>query len=191
MKIILIIPAIFIFGCTSSPKYDNPNPPIDREYLITDTSIGYARLGQEIKDFKNAYKDFTITEEPVANYGVDGTINGFMVSKDNKDLIFVWTMEESTKIECIYALSEKFKTTSGLHPNMTAGQLKKAYPKMKLKLDDENTSIEFFYPEKSKALFMFVSADSAHVGKYNDIEDASDPIDTAKILTWITIKEHD
>ncbi len=156
------------------------------EYLITPKTIGNARLGQTLKDFKEAFKDYDITTVPVWNYCVDGGGDGLLVSKNKEEIIFAWTLNGNDSICSLIVLSDKFHTKDGVKPHMTVGQLLKHYPDMSVNLNLICDG-EFFWDEKSKLTFDFLSSDSTTVGRYKIAGDPSKPVDTTKTVTSISI----
>ena len=85
-----------------------------KEFLITPKSIGFARLGQTMADFRQTFKNYDLTTKPVWGYCVDGGGNGILVSNDKEALLFVWTMQGNDSIHSITGLSKKFQTKETL-----------------------------------------------------------------------------
>jgi hypothetical protein len=169
------------------PKSDSAIVYETGEFLITPKTIGNARLGQTIKDFKETFKDYQITTVPVWNYCVDGGGDGLLVSRDKEPLIFVWTMQGNDSIHSISVMSDKFHTKSGIRPYMTAGQLLKYYPTLTVQRSMLCEGTEVF-GDKLGLVFEFASSDSTTVGFYKDYADMeSKPVDTTKKVTRIFI----
>jgi hypothetical protein len=171
------------------PKSDSAIVYETGEFLITPQTIGNARLGQTIKDFKETFKDYQIKTVPVWNYCVDGGGDGLLVSRNKEELIFVWTMQGSDSIHEIVVMSDKFRTKDGVKPHMTVGQLLKHYPDMSVYLNLLCEG-EFFWDKKNKMTFDFLSNDSTTVGLYKVAGDESKPVDTTKRVTRISISKN-
>ncbi len=160
-----------------------------KEFLITPKSIGFARLGETMADFKQAYKNCDLTTVPVWNYCVDGGGNGILVSRGKEKLLFVWTMQGNDSIHSITGLNKHFQTKEGLGPTTSVGQLIKHYPSLTLVNDMLCEGLEFFREPKTRIYFEFVSNDSTRIGRYTNEINISVPFDTIRRVDRIVISK--
>lgn len=177
MKILKLTVPLFVLLLFSN----NINSQNLTNYLITSNSIGTVKLGMTINEFKESHSHMKIEIKKAWKYGVDGEGNGWLLSDNEKELIFVWSKNDST-IGGIYCLSDKFTTTQGIKIGMKITELIKLYPKIILKQDYMNEYIEFFYiqiepinenlPNPDGSIVTeFYSINKESVGDYSDSDE--------------------
>ncbi len=111
--------------CQSPPAFsDTP--------VITENSVGKARIGMSVAQLREMYKGCTFTPVHLLAYGFDDTEakpSGIMVKKGSQQLFLYFAdWQTHKKVACLLALHPAYKTASGIHPGSTSGQLKAALP---------------------------------------------------------------
>ena len=100
--------------------------------VITENSVGKARIGMPVARLKELYKGCTFTPVHLLAYGFDDTNSkpsGIMV-KAGRQQLFLYFADWQTKkkVACLLAFHSAYKTANGIHVGSTSGQLKTFLP---------------------------------------------------------------
>lgn len=152
-----------------------PSVPFPDVPVITEKSVGKARIGMSITQLRELYKDCTFTPMHMLAYGFDDTgakPSGIMVKKGNQQLFLYFAdWQTHKKVAGLLAFHPAYKTARGIHPGSTSGQLQAALPAVQvvpnMMLPDfqvafvgnvESPGVEYIF-YKQPALAKYVVAD--------------------------------
>jgi hypothetical protein len=116
---------------------------------------------------KSEYKSAHFVEEPVYEYGIEGTSMGMTIVQNEERLFFVWTMEESNIIHGITIITPTIKIDGNVKVGMTLSEFLKKYPNNKLAIDMSDNDIEFSYVQDMKYRIEFLTTESTRIGEYD------------------------
>ncbi|MGI4761200.1 MAG: hypothetical protein ACRYF0_10870 [Janthinobacterium lividum] len=111
--------------------------------LITETSVGQAKLGMRFSELRRLYAGFTFTPTHLSAYGFDAISekpDATLVSKDGRKLFvyfdgfnFSNTREVHTKkIVGLLVLHSSYCTKQGIHIGSSSGELRRVLPAIKV-----------------------------------------------------------
>jgi hypothetical protein len=174
---------------SQAPPAAFPDTPI-----ITEISVGKAKIGMPVARLKELYKGCSFAPTHMLPYGFDDTDrkpNGVTVSSGNQKLFIYYLDGRTKKIAGLLALHTVYKTAGGIHVGSTASQLKMAnpavrvVPNMMLPVfqtafvgDLEKPGIEYiFYKQKS-------------LGKYEIADEPAPLIASNAKIAWLQLRSN-
>lgn len=117
-------------GITQAPPTTFPDVPV-----ITESSVGKARIGMPVAKLKEIYKGCTFTPVHLGQFGFDdfGTkLNAVSVSYSRQKLFVFFPSGKGSKVAGFFVLHPAYKTAAGIHVGSTSGQLKAALPAIRV-----------------------------------------------------------
>lgn len=159
--------------------------------VITETSVGKARIGMQTAELRKLYKECTFKPVFVARYGWDGEgdkPSGVQVTHGKQSLFVYFEDDENPgKISGLIALHSSYRTAKNIGVGSTSGALRTALPGITIGqdlMDDYNQNLQVASVKRSAISYAF--AKQKDVGRYT--KDFISPIvvSTASI-SWITV----
>ena len=119
---------------SQSPLATFPDVPI-----ITETSVGKARIGMSVTELRKLYSGYTFTPAYFGSYGYDefpDKPDAVIVSKGKSKLFLYYTSYDTFPNRLVYrkdvavliALHPAYVMKNGIHVGSTSGALRKAFP---------------------------------------------------------------
>jgi hypothetical protein len=171
--------ALILLSACQSPKPSKTEQPLPlaKDTVVTEvapaeaskdtTRVGKTYVGMSLAKLRQVYKDLEFVKEPLFMYGVDSDEKGWLLKKDHKPFLFVWTQEGSENIHSITILSDEITVDGNVYVGMSMGDYFKKYPKAKLGIDAISYDIEFAYVENAQYRVECLTTDSSRIGVYN------------------------
>ncbi len=103
--------------------------------MITENSVGKARIGMPVAKLKELYKGCTFTPVHLGAFGFDdyGThLNAVAVSNGQQKLFVFFPREKAGKVAGIFVLHPTYRTVRGIHVGTTSGRLKAVLPAVRV-----------------------------------------------------------
>ncbi len=178
MNHVLAILIITILICTSCVRETQKVAKEIKTNTVIDSSnqktsfdtifVDKTYVGMTLTKLRTIYKNLEFIEEPMFFYGVDSEENGWLLKKDNKPFIFVWTQENSDIINGIIILTDQIMIDHNVHIGITAEDFFNKYKNAKLQIDAISNDIEFGYIMNNlNYRIEFLTKDSNRVGEYD------------------------
>ncbi len=139
---------------------------VDKKYDTVFVDKTY--VGMTLTKLKSIYKDLEFKEEPMFFYGVDSEENGWLLNKNRKPFIFVWTQENSDTIKGITILTDEIVVDKDVRIGMTVNDFFNKYKNAQLQIDAISNDTEFgFVMNNLNYRVEFLTKDSNRVGEYD------------------------
>jgi hypothetical protein len=178
MKHELTILILTIFICSSCTHETQKTVKEIKTNIVIDSSnqktsydtifVDKTYVGMTLTKLKAIYKNLEFIEEPMFFYGVDSEENGWLLKKDNKPFIFVWTQENSDIINGITILTDQIIIDNNVHIGITVKDFFNKYKNAKLQIDAISNDTEFGYVMNNLNYRVeFLTKDSNRVGEYD------------------------
>ena len=187
-KLLLLLNCWLRLSCSISqaPPAVFPDAP-----LITETSVGKARIGMLVAKLKETYKGCTFSPTYLVKYGFDeyeDKPNATLITSGGQKLLVFWVDTQTKKVAGLIALHPAYQTAQGIHVGSTSGQLKTVFPAMRVVPNMMMQEIEMaFLGEVGKPGIEFAFFKQEHVGKYLV---ADEPVKIAAAnakISWIQV----
>jgi hypothetical protein len=161
------------------------------EYLITNNSAGFLRIGMDINEARHLFLNNTFEDIDLARFGLDGGDTGILVKKLNEPLVVFWSTSDSKKVNGIICLDSNYHTKDGIRPKMTVEELKKIVPSVTIQINNINPGHEFIELVNERVYLDFLSTDKTRIGRYKleDSEEATTEMRSDARIDNIWIKE--
>ena len=111
---------------SQAPPAAFPDVPV-----ITESSVGRARIGMPVSQLKALYKGCTFAPVHLAQFGFDdygAKPNAVAVSYNRQRLFVYFPHGQTGKVAGFFVFHPAYKTAKGIHAGSTSGQLKAALP---------------------------------------------------------------
>ena len=178
MKHELTILILTIFICSSCMHETQKTVEKIKTSIVIDSSnqktsydtifVDKTYVGMTLTKLKAIYKNLEFLEEPMLFYGFDSEENGWLLKKDNKPFIFVWTQENSDIINGITILTDQIIIDNNVHIGITVKDFFYKYKNAKLQIDAISNDIEFGYVMNNLNYRVeFLTKDSNRIGEYD------------------------
>ncbi|MBD2724161.1 hypothetical protein IC234_18685 [Hymenobacter sp. BT189] len=165
--------------------------------VITEKSVGKARIGMPITQLRELYKGCTFSPAHMLAYGFDDTAakpNGVMVKSGSRQLFLYFAdWQTKKKVACLLAFHPAYKTATGIHVGSTSGQLKVALPAVTVGPNELMTEMQIAAVDRSEGgeekqpIIQYVFNKQGFLGKNKDsIEPSEIAVLNAKI-SWIQV----
>lgn len=180
---------LFSGSISQAPPAAFPDTPV-----ITENSVGKARIGMSAIKLKEAYNGFTFTPTYLAKYGFDGGSgkpDAVMVSSNGQKLFIYfldWQMKK--KVAGLIVLHSAYRTANKIHVGSTSAQLKQALPAVKVAPGETLPKMEIAQIEtmdEQKPGLQYIFYKQGTIGK---LKDSMEPSEIAKLIakiSWIQI----
>ena len=169
----------------------NPPTGFPDVLIITENSVGKARIGMTVAKLKEAYNGCLFTPTYLAKYGFDGGSgkpDAVTVSSAGQKLFIYFLNWQTKKASGFIVLSPVYKTAAGVHVGSTSGQLKAAVPAVRVGPHEfvENQQIASAGTEEHLGLeYVF---QRGPMGKNRDSIEPSEIATPSAKISWILIK---
>ncbi|UYZ63249.1 hypothetical protein [Hymenobacter weizhouensis] len=183
----LLLNWLLSFGTVASPAPGFPDAPV-----ITEASVGKARIGMPTVELRRLYKGCTFVRVYVARYGWYGEGDepkGIQVSQGTQPLfVYFEDWEKPGRISGLTALHPTYRTRKNIGVGSTSGALRVAFPSIKVGLDpmdDYGQNLQMASLDGSAITYTF--ARQKNIGRYTDEVFESPIIVTTAKISWITV----
>lgn len=136
MKVLLLL-TNWLLVVTATPQVTFFDVP-----LITETSVGRARLGMRFSEVRRLYAGCTFTADYLSAYGcgeLSDKPDAMLVSKNGQALFVYFDYDSSNdkevhtkKIAGLIALHPSYCTKKGIHAGSSSGELRRVLPAVKV-----------------------------------------------------------
>ncbi len=137
MKVLLLL-TNWLLAVTAAAQVSFRDVP-----LITETSVGRAKLGMRFSELRRLYAGCTFTSAYLSAYGFEEIVekpDAMLVSRDGQKLLLYFdtydiinNKEVHTKrIEGLIALHPSYCTKQGIHVGSPSGELRRVLPTIKM-----------------------------------------------------------
>ena len=159
--------------------------------VITETSVGKARIGMQTTELRKVYQGCTFKPVFVARYGWYGEgdkPSGIQVTQGNQPIfVYFEDKEKPGKISGLIALHAAYRTAKNIGVGSTSGALRTALPGITIGqdlMDDYQQNLQVASVKRSAISYAF--AKQKDVGRYT--KDFTSPIVvSAARISWITV----
>lgn len=190
----------FEFGCNSKPnaisnKTDNTSVAKNQSdtafefdsFLISKGRLGKIQIGMTIQEAEQQFKGLTKKFDEAVNFGYGGGGPAYVYYLQDELVFSLIPKLDTDTLLVIVAVHKALRTTNGLNPNSTVGQLMKCYPKLTVQQDLMNGG-EFIQDEANNWDFIFLTDKNNQIGEYAEVETPSKPIRIDIKVDWIIIR---
>ncbi|WP_207435643.1 hypothetical protein [Sabulibacter ruber] len=158
-----------------------------KRFEIGKGRIGAIKVGQNISDFESELT--SLTKEVIESYdvGFDGGGEVYLYQYNKEPILAIVPFYDTDSIIALVGFHKELKTSSGIHPKMTANELSKKYPQALYYLDLMNGG-ELLEDTEKGWIFVFNTNEKNQIGVYKEIEDGSKVRNGNVQMDWITIR---
>lgn len=157
------------------------------DWLIDKKSLGPIKIGMSMKEVDSILGNLNKQVGLALDFGFGGGSPAYVYSMDTIPILAVVQALNSKKVFAIVALSDRFKTATGLYPQMKVSQLLEVYPQMKFYMDYMN-GWEIASDDINQWSFIFITNKNNQIGVYPKLEQPSYAKKTIATNTWILIQ---
>ena len=158
-------------------------------FPIKKGKLGEIKIGMTISEAEKKFDRLRKENNTAGNFGYDGGGVAFVYFEKEKPVFAFIPKFENDTILAIIAMSEKLKTSNGLHPNSSVKEILKIYPDIQVNLDMLNGK-EYIFEAKNQLTFYFSTDPENSIGDYDfeKYQFSSAPKRLNFKADWITIK---
>ena len=183
---------LLLSGSTSqTPPAAFPDVPV-----ITENSVGKARIGMPVATLKALYKGCTFTPVHLGTFGFDDygpELNAVAVSCNRRKLFVFFPGEKAGKVAGIFALHPAYKTARGIHVGMTSGQLKSILPAVRVGPNELVLEMQLAAVKRvekgveKQPIIQYIFNNQGILGKNKDAIDPSEIAVLNARISWIQV----
>ena len=191
LKLLSLFSCWLLLSGSSSPA---PPAAFPDTPVITENSVGKARIGMSVIKLKEAYNGFTFTPIFLAKYGFNGGSGkpDAVTVGSNGQKLFIYFLDWQTKkkVAGLIVLHPAYRTTNKIHVGSTSAQLKQALPAVKVAPGETMPEMEIAQIEKGEEQKPGLQHIFYKQGPIGKLKDSIEPSETAKLnakVSWIQI----
>ena len=183
---------LLLSGSSSqAPPAAFPDVPV-----ITENSVGRARIGMPVAKLKGLYKGCTFTPVHLGAFGFDdyGTeLNAVAVSHNHQKLFVFFPGGKAGKVAGIFVLHPAYQTAKGIHVGTTSGQLRSILPAVRVGPNELMTEMQIAAVkrvekgEEKQPTIQYIFNGQGIIGKNKDSIDPSEIAILNARISWIQV----
>ena len=186
MKHLLLLAYLFVaFAGASQTPAGFPDTPV-----ITETSVGRAKIGMPVATLKKLYAGCTFTPIYLSQFGFDdyGPEPGGVVVNYGHQRLFIY-LPNGSKAMGFLVFHPAYQTTKGIHVGSTSGQLKGALPAVRVGPSELMAEMDIATVEtgEEKMGTQYIFYKQGRIGKNKDFITPSTISVTTARISWIQI----
>ncbi len=194
---------ILIFGCNTATEKKNPEfkPVLTIEkptkkavdfdfdkFKISKGRLSDIEIGMNIKEAESKFNGLVKKDGLSGNFGFGPYDSPAYLYCSGDELMFALIPRLNTDtLMFIIAAGKQFKTTNGLSPNSTIGELIEKYNDLTVQQDLLN-GWEYFHDKVNELDFVFMTDEKTKIGEYTELEVPSKPKRLEIKADWIIIR---